>query len=304
MRFIRADRFFQRCSHKRELHLFLFRNLFDMKHQPTVADIWHALEEWAPASLAEEWDNVGLQVGHPEARVSRLVTALDITVPLIDFAVKHEAGMILTHHPLIFNPLKRLDFSLPLPAIIQRLIKNDIALASAHTNLDSAENGVSDELARLLNLRDVEPLLPTAPASDMPTGLGRKGKLPSPMRLGELAAGLAARLDLPGISASGDPDMIVNRVAVCGGSGSSLWPQFLDSGAELFISAEIKHSIYREAEMLGLAVIDAGHFSTEWPIIPKLTDYMKGAASRHGWELETVMFPGESVPAAWYAANR
>ena len=273
-----------------------------MSHYPAVADIWQAVEEWAPSSLAEEWDNVGLQAGDPAAPVRKLITALDVSASLIDFASSVHADMILTHHPLIFTPIRKLDLSNPVPRIISELIRKDIALASAHTNLDSAVNGVSDQLAAMLELSEVHPLIP-APGGDPATGLGRVGRLAAPLPFRQIVGRVCAGLGLPGVMATGDAAMVIEQVAVCGGSGSSLWPAFLESGAQLFLTAEIKHSVSREAEMLGLAVIDAGHFATEWPIVPVLARYMQERAAEMNWDMEVTVFSDEKMPATWHAAG-
>jgi len=272
-----------------------------MSHYPSVAEIWKTVEEWAPSSLAEEWDNVGIQVGDPAASVKKLVTALDVSIPLVEFAIKNQAGMILTHHPLIFTPLRKLDFSAPVPHIISVLIKNNVALASAHTNLDSARDGVSDQLAAMLGLGQVRPLVPAA--TDSYAGLGRVGCLSAPMSFKDIIKKVCDKLVLPGVMAVGKPDLLIDTVAVCGGSGSSLWSEFLRSGAQLFITAEVKHSVAREAEMLGLAVMDAGHFATESPIVPVLSGYMKKTASAQGWDLEVVEFSDEKMPVTWRDAG-
>ncbi len=273
-----------------------------MSHYPTVADIWQALAEWAPSSLAEEWDNVGIQVGDPSMPVRRLVTALDVSIPLVDFAAAQQADMILTHHPLIFTPLRKLDFSVPVPRIILQLVKNNIALASAHTNLDSAVNGVSDQLAAMLQLSEVRPLVPS-PEGDPSTGLGRVGRLATPLTLEQIVWKVCIALGLPGVMVCGDPAFAVENIAVCGGSGSSLWPAFLESGAQLFLTAEVKHSVAREAEMLGLAVIDAGHFTTERPIVPVIAEFMDKAAAARGWDMEVIMYSDEEMPLTWRAAG-
>ena len=276
-----------------------------MSYYPTVAEIWQALTEWAPSDLAEEWDNVGIQVGDPDARVKRLVTALDVSSGLIESAVSIKADMVLTHHPLIFSPLKNLVLSSPVSRIISICIKNDIAVASAHTNLDSAENGVSDQLASMLGLEQVRPLVPScrrggeSGGHDHKTGIGRVGRLGRVVSLGNIIDTVCENLDLPGVTVVGDPAMDIETVAICGGSGSGLWPAFVESRADLFLTAEVKHSIVREAEMLGRAVMDAGHFATEWPVIPVLADYMNGIAAVRHWDLETLVFNKERTPARW-----
>ncbi len=271
-----------------------------MAHNPSVAEIWQAVAEWAPSTLAEEWDNVGLQVGDPAAKVRKIVTALDVSQPLVAFAIDTQADIVFTHHPLIFTPLKQLDLSTPIPRVISTLIKHDIALLSAHTNLDSASNGVSDQLAAMLELKDVLPLCPEPSGHDPSAGLGRVGRLPEPLSLRKVSQHVCNRLGLPGVYVTGDPHMVINRVAVCGGSGSSLWPAFVESGAELFVTAEVKHSVAREAEMRELAVMDAGHFATERPIVPILTEYLRSIAVDRQWDVKVLMFKDEKMPASWF----
>ncbi len=131
----------------------------------TVADIIDALENWAPSSLAEDWDNVGLQVGSPKKEVKRLGLCLDLTPQTLKQAVTQKVDCLVTHHPLIFKPLKNLSFDSWQAALIRDLIKHDIAFVAAHTNLDSARNGVSEILASLLHLKIERALLPSPGAS-------------------------------------------------------------------------------------------------------------------------------------------
>ena len=234
--------------------------------------------------------------------VSRIMVALDVSMSLVDTALDAGVDMLVTHHPLIFTPLKKLDLSRPLPRIISLLIKNNICLASAHTNLDSAENGVSDQLARITGLVDTVPMIPGSEGAH--TGLGRVGRLSEPMSLHEIAARICQELRLPAVMVSGDPSMRIATAAVCGGSGSSLWTEFLASGSDLYVTAEVKHSVFREAELLGKAVIDAGHFATELPIVPVVVDYLKRRAAERGWEVDVLRFEEEFSPAAWMRAGR
>ena len=119
----------------------------------TVSDLIAALTEWAPLKLAEDWDNVGLQVGSLRKRVSRVAVALDLTPSTLSQAIEHEIDCLVTHHPFFFKPLKRIDYDHWSGKLIQGLIKEDIALISLHTNLDSARQGVTEVLAEALNLR-------------------------------------------------------------------------------------------------------------------------------------------------------
>jgi putative NIF3 family GTP cyclohydrolase 1 type 2 len=106
-------------------------------------------------------------------------------------------------------------------------------------------------------------------------------------------------LKIPGVTAVGEPSVIIETAAVCGGSGSGLWPSFLETGFDLFLTAEVKHSILREAELRGCAVIDAGHFATEWPIIPVLAEYIRDVAVQRQWRVDVVVFEGENMPGTW-----
>ncbi len=128
----------------------------------TAADIAAALDRWAPEAQSADWDNVGLQVGDPSREVTRVITALDLTPEVIDEAVASGAEMIVTHHPLIFKPLKTLVPDAFVPALAFRLAQENIAFAAAHTNLDAQHGGVSFALAALLGLEDVTTLAPEA----------------------------------------------------------------------------------------------------------------------------------------------
>ncbi len=247
--------------------------------------------------MAEEWDNVGLQAGDPSKPVARVMIALDVSMALLDAALHAGVDMLVTHHPLIFTPFKKLDLSQPLPRIISILLKNDIALASAHTNLDSAENGVSDQLARIAGLVELRPMIPASEGAK--AGIGRAGRFEEPLSLQEIAARLCQGLNLPAVMVAGEPSMRIATAAVCGGSGSSLWSEFLATGCDLYVTAEVKHSVLREAELLGKAVIDAGHFATEWPVVPVVADYLKRRAAEREWSLEVLHFEQERPPFVW-----
>ncbi len=270
---------------------------------PTVSDIWNSLCQWAPSELAESWDNVGLQVGDPDAPVYKLMVALDATEDVLNAAVKQQAQMILTHHPLLFRPVSSLDISKQIPRLLAGFLRKNISLASAHTNLDSAVGGVSDLLADALRLADVRPLCSSE--SDMPAvGLGRIGNLPSDCKLLNIAQRVTEILETPWLLMVGRLEQTISRVALCGGSGSDLWPMAVQEGADLFLSAEIKHHIAREAEQMGKAIIDAGHFYTEWPVVPALAEYLRQQASEKGWDLEVEIFEDEMSPfGLWINEN-
>ncbi len=265
---------------------------------PCVNDICQALAQWAPEELAESWDNVGLQAGNPSARVSKVLVSLDPSHSAIEKARKIDAQMIVTHHPLLFRPVSSMNLSLYTPGLIADLIKSDIALASAHTNLDSAAGGVSDILAKGIGIYDPVPLVPSTQGAT--EGLGRVGLLPKPCALGEIAEKVADFINAPGLLISGDINSLVQKIAVCGGSGSDLWPQVLDTGAHLYITAEIKHHVAREAEQFGVSLIDAGHFFTEHPVTLHIVSFLREKAQAEAWDLEVELFLEEKAPLNYW----
>jgi dinuclear metal center YbgI/SA1388 family protein len=270
---------------------------------PTVCEIWNVLSKWAPPELAEQWDNIGLQVGDPDAPVQRLIVALDATENVLEAAAVRQAQMVLTHHPLLFRPVSSFDISKQIPRLLAGFLRKDIALAAAHTNLDSTIGGVSDLLANALGLSDVKPLHTSEP-NPPSVGLGRIGNLPHSCKLSEIMHKISSMLRNPGLLVVGYPDQMITRIALCGGSGSDLWPMAVNKDADLFLSAEIKHHIAREAEQMGKAIIDAGHFYTEWPIVPAMAEYMKQQASDEGWDLRIDIFDDEKSPfGLWINEN-
>ena len=270
---------------------------------PSVGEIWNVLSKWAPPELAESWDNTGLQVGDPDAPVQRLMVALDATENVLDAASERKAQMVLTHHPLLFRPVSSFDISKQLPRLLAGFLRKKIALAAAHTNLDSTVGGVSDLLANALGLSDVKPLHTSEP-NPPSVGLGRIGNLPYSCKLSGIMLKVSSMLRNPGLLVVGHPEQMITRVALCGGSGSDLWPTAVDENADLFLSAEIKHHIAREAEQMGKAIIDAGHFYTEWPVVPAMAEYMKQQASDEGWDLKVDIFDDERSPfGLWINKN-
>ncbi len=348
----------------------------------TVQDVLSAIESWAPRSLAEEWDNVGLQVGSRRRPVTHLGVALDLTLEVLEQALAKGIDCLVTHHPLLFKAPKSLDLETPLGKILSLLIKHDLACIAAHTNLDSAKGGVSDILAKALGIRVTKALSPCpgsklyklvvfipkgyeekirqalleteagvigsyygctfavsgvgtylpgegakpwygekgrlervsewrlevlVPSMEIPRvisllkevhpyeemafdlypleehdprfGLGRLGILPLPMTVLELARKVAKATGSEQVQIIGDERQEVEKVAVCGGAGGDLLPQVFKSGAQVYITGEIKYHQAREAEALGLSVIVAGHFETEYLVVSELAKYLEKWAS-------------------------
>ncbi len=235
----------------------------------TVQDILNILNDIAADDLAETWDNVGLLIGSPHHRVNRILLALDPTIALIDQAKHLGAELVITHHPAIFHPLKNLRTDQPAGNFIRSALQAGVHVIGCHTNLDSADGGVSDVLARTLGLVNINPLVAGRECGDI-CGLGRIGDLETDLSPESFIAGIYTALSPPWLLEAGPRPERVSRVAVCGGSCSDLSETALQAGADAFITAEVKHAVARWAEEAGLWLIDGGHFATENPAMPAL----------------------------------
>nr|WP_328808236.1 Nif3-like dinuclear metal center hexameric protein [Nonomuraea antri] len=225
------------------------------------------LEAAYPPARAESWDAVGLVCGDPAQPVRRVLFAVDPVAAVADEALEWGADLIVTHHPLYLRGTTTVAATTPKGRLIHRLIKNDVALYTAHTNADVANPGVSDALARTVGLAG--DLVPLRPFPDDPwRGLGRVGELPEPSTLGEFAALAAQRLPRTswGIRVAGDLARPVRRVAVSGGAGDSLLGAARAADVDVFLTADLRHHPASEfVETGGPALIDAAHWATEWP---------------------------------------
>jgi dinuclear metal center YbgI/SA1388 family protein len=358
---------------------------------PKVSDVLGIIDKIAPFSFAEEWDNSGLQVGDPDSPVSRLMISLDASRESVESAINRRCQLLLTHHPFLFKPCKRINVSHHSGHLIKLAIKNDLSIVSMHTNYDIAEGGVNDLLAEHIGLKSSEPLKLTGwqelvklivfvpvghvgkilealfqfggfmgnysdcsfqssgigtfkplagaspfigkvdtrefteetrvevllrkedvseavaamtkvhpyeePAYDLHPllnkgkirGLGRIGELEKAVALEVFAEQIKERFSLDGLRIVGVRNREVKRVAVCGGSGASLLWDADRYGADVLVTGDIKYHDARDAQALGLALIDIGHFGSEILIV-------KGLAPRLGKELASKRFDVEILP--------
>ncbi len=229
-----------------------------------LSDVVAVLEDLYPPRLAASWDAVGLVCGDPDAEVARVLFAVDPVAAVVEEALAWGADLLVTHHPLYLRGTTSVAATAPKGRVVHRLITSGCGLLVAHTNADSARPGVSDALADLFGLRDTDPLDPAA--SDPDVGTGRVGELPEPTRLRALVEQAAAVLPATswGVRAAGDPELLVSRLAVSGGAGDSLLAAAADSGAQAFLTSDLRHHPASEAPE-GLALLDAAHWATESP---------------------------------------
>jgi dinuclear metal center YbgI/SA1388 family protein len=243
-----------------------------------LGNVLEALEARYDPALAEPWDAVGLVCGDRDEPVRRVLFAVDPTAAVVDEVVGNGIDLLVTHHPLFLTPVHGVPADDPKGRLVHRLVRAGAALFVAHTNADRAPGtGVNAALADVLGLTGAVPLQP-APG---PTGagLGRVGELSEPLSLREFAA-LAARV-LPvtagGVRVAGDPERTVRRVAVCGGSGSSLLPAAAAAGADVLLTSDLKHHPASDAlEVDGPALCDVAHFAGEWPWLPVAATALRG----------------------------
>ncbi|MBR3723141.1 MAG: Nif3-like dinuclear metal center hexameric protein [Selenomonadaceae bacterium] len=237
-----------------------------------IVDVMNVMDKIAPRKLAEQWDNPGLLVGSPDNTVRRILVALDATDRVVDKAVDFGADLIVTHHPMIFKPLKHIRTDLPEGAKIQKLIKHDISVFAAHTNLDSAVGGVNDILAEIIGLTEIRPLL-SAP-DDMPT-LGRIGYLKEETDIDKFSKFVKEKLKADYIRIIKGDNRKIKKVALCGGSGAEFISRADFLGADAYITGDVRYHDGEHAQALGIHVIDAGHFATEYPVVKALASIMR-----------------------------
>ncbi len=267
-----------------------------------VDHILTCLDQLAPFALAESWDNVGLLAGHPEIIVTSLLLGLDPSIRLLDEAIALGANTIITHHPLIFQPLPAVITSTPIGIFLEKALTHKINVISCHTNLDRAVNGVSDALAWALGLTAVTPLDPGADAATG-TGLGRIGIYAEPLSATAFIAKLFQALQIDTLQIAGKIPEFIKTVALCGGSGSELAKMASSRGADLYLSAEIKHSTARWAEECDFCVIDGSHYGTEQPVMPFLQHKFQSMAAAKNWPLEVFLTQTERPPFCSYNNN-
>lgn len=231
---------------------------------PTIADVAAVLEDWAPTSLAEDWDNVGLVVGDRAGPARRVMTCLTLTEDVADEAVVGQVDLVITHHPLPFHPLRRLTTDSPEGRTLWKLVGAGVSVYSPHTALDSAAHGINQQLAEGLNLVEIAPLVPADPMEPTPTlGAGRCGAVLEPTTLARLAASACELLSIDHVRVVGDDQQPVARVAIACGSGGSLLEAAIDQGADALVTGEATFHTLLAARAAAVAVVLTGHYASE-----------------------------------------
>lgn len=269
-----------------------------------VKDIIAFMENIAPGRLAEDWDNSGLQSGDRNWPVKNVLVALDPSPSVVKSACQKNADLLITHHPLIFTPLKSLIIDTPLGEIIELSVRHRLAIFSAHTNLDSVKGGLNDFFADKIGLKnlsvfipdEIDPLHPV----DHPHGIGRVGELETPTSLAVFSEKIKSEFGLSTLKVSGPLDMTVKKIAVCTGSGSGLMKQFFATDADVYITGDLKFHDAKDAQMNHRGLIDVGHFASEAIMIDLIADRLSAQIEENGLDVRIEALKEEEDPFQYF----
>ena len=229
----------------------------------SIAQVIQTIEKFAPKELSESFDNCGLKIGEINNIVTGVLVTVDTNLDVIKEAEEFGCNLIVEHHPSIWQPLRSFDLKLPLNQAILEAGKNNIAIYSAHTNVDYTTDGLNDIVAASMGLGDVRPVGDYSSA--------RIGSLKKDASLKDYAILLSKVFDDDNISVVGDLNKNIKNVAVINGGGGGCIDSILDTfnaGADVFVTGDVKHSVARLAKDLGYGIIQVGHFTSEKAFLP------------------------------------
>lgn len=229
-------------------------------------------DRWNP-SYALEWDNVGLLAGRYEKEVEKIFVALDATEETIGQALKFGADLLITHHPLLFSPVKKITSGDFIGRRLLMMIQSDLCYYAMHTNFDVMGMGQLNE--DCLGLQGTSVLEVTAKEAASEEGIGRVGRLDHEMTLEEFGRKVKKDFAIPDVRIYGDPTAKVLRAAISSGSGKSMVGAAKESGADVLVTGDIDYHTGIDAVARGLAVVDAGHYGTEYGFIPYMQEELK-----------------------------
>ena len=272
----------------------------EKKDIPLVTDIMAVMERWAPEALAEHWDNCGLQVGSRHWPVKKIWVALDPLYSVISAAARNAVDLVITHHPLTIKPIRTIDVDMPLGKVIEKAITTQTAIFAAHTNLDSAADGINDILSQAIGMTECVAMVPAADqtgAQEGPkTGLGRFGRLRPAMSVEQLVQKIKAALDIDTVKVAGNRDLMLTRVAVCSGGGGSLLDTFFRSDAQAYICGDMRYHDARPTEDAGKVLIDVGHFPSEHIVVDALAERLRHEMAGCCWSVQVEACSLEKEP--------
>lgn len=219
-----------------------------------LKDIIDIIESAAPLSTQAEWDNSGLQIGHNDADIASVLCCTDVTEAVVAEAIRERCQLILSHHPLLFHPLRTIQGLTFQERVAEQAIRHGICIYSSHTPMDVYLHGVSGRMAEQLGVTDYQPLTEE--------GYGVIGNLPKPLTAEELLSEVKAKFHTSAIRYTQSVRMTVSRVAFGGGACAEFLETAIAGGADAFISSDFKHHEFLQADGR-IMVLDIGHFESE-----------------------------------------
>ncbi|MFD1466197.1 Nif3-like dinuclear metal center hexameric protein [Lapidilactobacillus mulanensis] len=255
--------------------------------QPTVQQIIDVMAEIAPPQNAEPHDPIGLQIGDRQQIVHRILVTLDVRPEVVAEAIKAKIDLIIAHHPLMFRPAPHLDAADPQQRMYMDLIKNNISVFAAHTNLDETTGGMNDWLADQVGLQKCQPFNPRPKGFASPLiYLGVIGNLPQPQSVRDFAEKCQQLFGVNGLRlTTHEPNKLIQRVAVIGGDGGKFYPEAIQAGAEVLITGDVYYHTAHDMLANGLSVIDPGHH-IESIIKEKLPPILQAKFEQQHWQVD------------------
>ena len=235
-----------------------------------VRDITSLIEEFAPLKLQESYDNAGLIVGREDDEIHRVLLVVDVTEEVIEEAIENQCDMIVAHHPIIFHPLKRFNSSTYVERCVEQAIRHGIVIYAAHTNLDSAQDGMSWRVAQMLGLERISVLDETNMEG---VGFGVVGELSEPIRSEDFMRRVMREFSVGAIRHSDIVKSEIRRVAICTGAGGSLIDKARCAGADIYLTSDLKYNDFMRHEN-SIILADIGHFESEYCVIQILFDIL------------------------------
>ena len=246
------------------------------------------IDEIAPFSLAYEGDNVGFLIGNIDAKVEKILVALEVTDKVIDEAIAESVDMIVAHHPLIYKPLLRVTDDDPVSGMVIRLIKSGISLVAAHTNIDASRSGTAAYLAELLEVFNTSPLLEEVTLDGEAYSYGLIGNIEKKADLFELSNYITEKTGTGKMRLVKSNDRPIYKVAIVTGSGEDYIESAASQGASVLITGDIKYHMAMYALQRGISIIDMGHYESENIFIKRFTELLKDAFEAKNYDIRVL----------------
>ena len=264
-----------------------------------LKELIEALQRIAPLGIAESWDNVGLLVGDPASSIARVMTCLTLSDGVLEEAIDRKIGLVVSHHPIPFRPLTRITTEDPTGRILWRAMQHSIAIYSPHTAWDNAHEGINRQLAGLMHLGNLRPLVPLNRAANSQNGNSQTGKVKQgtslddpmerelgcgvigefakPVRIDDLVERLGVSIRGMSVRCTDSGERLVNRIGIVCGSGGSMLSKAAGERCDLFLTGEATYHQCLEAEARGVAMLMIGHFASEAFSMRKLAELLARA---------------------------